>query len=93
MSRALLAVEPLLVEWDRCFAEMSIIFIVVNIIITLIRTMIMVINQDSSKFEMIWFKGHLEAIPPPSNLSSPDTQFGLDMLLVGDGDFGHVMQR
>ena len=37
MSRALLAVEPLLVGWDRCFAEMSInIFIVVTIIITLI---------------------------------------------------------
>ena len=96
MSRALLAVEPLLVEWDRCFAEMSIIIfilVVVNIIITLTRTMIMVINQDWSKFEMIWFKGHLEAIPPPSNLSSPETQVGLDILLMGDGDFGHVMQR
>ena len=94
MNRALLAVEPLLVGWDRCFAEMSIIFIVVNIIITLlIMTMIMVINQDWSKFEMIWFKGHLEAIPPPSNLSSPDTQVGFDILLMGDGDFGHVMQR
>ena len=53
----------------------------------------MVINQDSSQFEMIWFKGHLEAIPPPSNLSSPDTQVGFDILLVGDGEFGHVMQR
>ena len=53
----------------------------------------MVINQDWSQFEMIWFKRYLEAIPPPSNLSSPDTQVGLDMLLVGDGDFGHVMQR
>ena len=95
MSRALLAVEPLLVGWDRCFAEMSIIiFIVVNIIITLlIMTMIMVINQDWSKFEMISFKGHLEAISPPSNLSSPETQVGLDILLVGDGGFGHVMQR
>ena len=93
MSRALLAVEPLLVGWDRCFAEMSIIiFIVVNIIITLL-IMTMIINQDWAKFEMIWFKGHLEAIPPPSNLSSPETQVGLDILLMGDGDFGHVMQR
>ena len=92
MSRALLAVEPLLVGWDRCFAEMSIIiFIVVTIIITLIiMTMIMVINQDWLQFEMISLKRYLEAIPPPSNLSSPDTQVGLDMLLVGDG---HVIKR
>ena len=55
--------------------------------------MIIVINQDWLKLKMISSKRYLEAIPPPSNLSSPETQVGLDILLMGDGDFGHVMQR